>query len=145
MNTLRKLQDSHELDDVSDGSRRQAFVQALSEKARPLFEEAASYARNHDLDVVVDLVLEHDSPRLILAVSRPGEDAVSSYSLVANLAAQRMLHEEFYADSGDIHRQESPLASVNEKVIDTRLANFFRKGFALPLDYINERHPIGFW
>jgi len=145
VNTLRKSQDTHELHDVSDDSLRQAFVQALSEKARPLFEEAASYARNHDLDVVVDLVLEHDKPRLILAVSRPGEDTVSSYSLVANLASQRMLHEEFYADSGDIHRQESLLASINEKVIDTRLANFFRKGFALPLDYINERHPIGFW
>lgn len=145
MNTLRKLHDTHELHDVSDDSTRQAFILALGEKARPLFEEAASYARNHDLDVVVDLVLEHDKPRLILAVSRPGEDTVSSYSLVANLASQRLLHEEFYADSGDIHRQESLLASINEKVIDTRLANFFRKGFALPLDYINERHPIGFW
>ncbi|SDH05215.1 hypothetical protein SAMN05216588_102253 [Pseudomonas flavescens] len=145
MNTLRKLQDTHELHDVSDVSIRGAFIQALSDKARPLFEEAASYARHHDLDVVVDLVLENDKPRLILAVSRPEQGLVSSYSLVANVTAQRMLHEEYYADSGDIHRQESLLASVNEKVIDTRLANFFRKGFALPLDYLNERHPIGFW
>lgn len=142
MNTQRKMPDE---DAMTDPSPREAFVQALSERARPLFEDAASHARNHDLDVVVDLVLEDDKPRLILAASRPDAGLVSSYSLIGNLATQRVLHEEYYAESGDIHRQEARLASVNEKVIDTRLANFFRKAFGLSLDYIAQRHPIGFW
>ena len=142
MNTLRKHDYPNAMD---EGSPRDMHIDALTQRARPLFEEAASYARLQGLEVVVDLVLENPRPRLILAASRPGQEQVSSYSLIANPMAQRVLHETYYAESGDIHRQETQLAALNEKVIDTRLAGFFRKAFALPLDYLQDKHPIGFW
>ena len=145
MNTLRKHDYPYDQTEMDERSSRDAYVEALAQRVRPLFEEAASHARLHGLEVVVDLVLEHQRPRLILAVSRPGQEHVSSFSLIANPEAQRVLHETYYAESGDIHRQETQLAALNEKVIDTRLAGFFSKAFALPLDYLRDKHPIGFW
>lgn len=83
-------------------------------------------------------------PALCLEVARPGERP-SRYRLLGDTAAARVRHECFFADTGETRRLEAAPASVNETVLDTRLAAFFREAFGLSLDYTAERRQAGFW
>ncbi|MBO2926727.1 hypothetical protein [Metapseudomonas otitidis] len=116
----------------------------LQQIARPLFEDAARHARQAGLEAVVRDEANSVGPALCLEVARPGERP-SRYRLLGDTAAARVRHECFFADAGETRRLEAAPASVNETVLDTRLAAFFREAFGLSLDYTAERRQAGFW
>ncbi|MDU9416104.1 hypothetical protein [Pseudomonas sp. zfem005] len=118
---------------------------ALASQALPLFEEAARHARRGGIEVTVEMDSSDPlHPQLRLAASNPGT-RTSHYRIIADAANLSLVHEEFYAFNDETRTLPAQLASINETVIDTRLAAFFLKAFALPLDYVTERRKAGFW
>lgn len=118
---------------------------ALVDQALPLFEEAARHARRGGVEVTVEMDSSDPlQPQLRLAASNPGT-RTSSYRIIADVGNRGVVHEEFYACNDETRTLPAQLASINETVIDTRLAAFFLKAFALPLDYVTERRQAGFW
>lgn len=115
----------------------------LQQIARPLFEDAARHARQAGLEAVVRDEANSVGPALCLEVARPGERP-SRYRLLGDTAAARVRHGAF-CRHGETRRLEAAPASVNETVLDTRLAAFFREAFGLSLDYTAERRQAGFW
>ena len=126
-----------------------AFMTLMHECAVPLFEEAKTYAQGAGLDVRLELHgPEKASPGLCLLVAYPdahGEQGFNSCCITAEPDQQRVLHEDFYAESNQRRVQRGKLASINQMVLHTRLATFFQTAFGLQPDYIAKQHPAGFW
>jgi hypothetical protein len=119
----------------------------LSEKARPLFEEAARYAHANNLWVSLSSsVNEAAAAELILSVKSPQDETPSSYKLIADSANQLVIHEMTFGREEATDRQETKPAALNDMVIDSQLEAFFSRAFGLHLDYLTDkRHPPGFW
>lgn len=132
---------------IDDADFRQRLVSALTTRAMPLFQETARHAVENGLSVTVELLTEagESRPRLVLTAQHPDDGLASSYSIIGDLENRSIVHEEVYAEPPATNRQNALLPSINEKVIDTRLATFFNKAFALSLPHILDRHPAGFW
>ncbi len=119
----------------------------LSEKARPLFEDAVSHAHAQGMWVSLSSSITANAmAELVLSARFPDDDASSTYRLIADEANQRVLHEMVFARDKSTDRQETTPAALNDLVIDTQLQAFFSKAFGLHLDYLTDkRHPPGFW
>jgi hypothetical protein len=119
----------------------------LSEKARPLFEEAARYAHANNLWVSLSSsVNEAAAAELILSVKSPQDETPSSYKLIADSANQPVIHAMTFGREEATDRQETKPAALNDMVIDSQLEAFFSRAFGLHLDYLTDkRHPPGFW
>jgi hypothetical protein len=129
-----------------DGAFLQAFQTALRDCALPIFEETARHAIASGIDAVVEFAVENQQePRICLNAKHPDDERYSSYSIIADVAAQAVIHREFYADTALTRRQAGLVPSINQKVIDTYLATLFNKAFALSLPHLLKRHPAGFW
>lgn len=124
------------------------FMSLLHNCAMPLFEEARQYAHSTGLLVRLELHgAEKPSPGLCLLVAYPeghGE-GFNSCCITADPAHEKVLHEDFYLDSGQRRVQRGMLASINQMVLHTRIATFFQSAFGLQPDYIAKQHPAGFW
>lgn len=130
----------------SDTAFCQQLQTALRDRALPLFEETARYAIENGIDAQVEVAIEdHRSPRISLRAKHPEDQTSSAYSIIGDVAKHGIVHQEFYADTAVTQRQAALLPSINEKVIDTHLATFFSKAFAMPLPPALNRHPSGFW
>lgn len=119
----------------------------LSEKARPLFEEAARFAHAKGLWVSMSSsISENARAELILSARYPDDEAPSIYRLIGDEAKQTVVHEMEFGRDNSKDRQETEPAALNDMVIDTQLETFFSKAFGLHLDYLTDkRHPPGFW
>tara|TARA_R110000782_G_scaffold9334_3_gene30144 strand:- start:1466 stop:1891 length:426 start_codon:yes stop_codon:yes gene_type:complete len=119
----------------------------LSEKARPLFEEAARFAHANGLWVSLSSsVTELANAELVLSAQYPQDAAPSSYKLIADTANQVVIHEMTFSRDESTDRQETQPSALNNMVIDTQLEAFFSKAFGLHLAYLTDkRHPPGFW
>lgn len=119
----------------------------LSEKARPLFEEAARYAHAKGMWVSMSSsVTENAVAELTLSARFPDDEAASTYRLIGDEVRQCVVHEMEFGRDKSTDRQETKPAALNDMVIDTQLEAFFSKAFGLHLDYLTEkRHPPGFW
>lgn len=119
----------------------------LSEKARPLFEEAAQYAHSKGLWVSMSSsISENATAELILSARFPDDANPSVYRLIGDEEKQTVVHEMEFGRDSSTDRQETKPAALNDMVIDTQLESFFSKAFGLHLDYLTDkRHPPGFW
>lgn len=119
----------------------------LSEKARPLFEQAAQYAHSKGLWVSMSSSInERARAELVLSARFPDDAAPSVYRLIGDEETQTVVHEMEFGRDHSTERQENEPAALNDMVIDTQLQTFFSKAFDLQLEYLTEkRHPAGFW
>lgn len=119
----------------------------ISEKARPLFEQAAQFAHAKGLWVSLSSSInEHAVAELILSARFPDDETPSIYRLIGDDARQTVVHEMAFGRDKSTDRQETKPAALNDMVIDTQLESFFSKAFNLHLDYLTEKqHPAGFW
>jgi hypothetical protein len=106
----------------------------LSEKARPLFEEAARCAHANGLWVSLSSsVTEFANAELVLSAQYPQDEAPSSYKLIADTANQVVIHEMTFSRDESTDRQETQPEALNNMVINTQLKAFFTKAFGLHL------------
>ncbi|WP_339847362.1 hypothetical protein [uncultured Halopseudomonas sp.] len=119
----------------------------LSEKARPLFEQAAQFAHAKGLWVSMSSSINENAvAELILSARFPSDEAPSIYRLIGDEARQKVIHEMEFGRDQTKESQETQPTALNDMVIDTQLEHFFSKAFDLHLDYLTEKqHPPGFW
>ncbi|MBL4834017.1 MAG: hypothetical protein JKY26_08585 [Pseudomonas sp.] len=119
----------------------------LSEKARPLFEQAAQYAHAQGLWVSMSSSIgENAVAELVLSARFPDDADPSIYRLIGDEGKQTVVHEMEFGRTRTTDRQETQPSALNDMVIDTQLESFFSRAFDLHLDYLTDkRHPPGFW
>ncbi|OBY89808.1 hypothetical protein A6723_013130 [Pseudomonas sp. AU11447] len=123
------------------------YQNALVEVALPAFARAGEFARDHGLECSVELREgRRDLPELVLSVRDACQAADCVCRISADPSTQRLCHENRCGETdADVQRVVGSIASLNERVLDTRLLEFFQEAFALHLDYASRRHAGGFW
>ncbi|KAF1054644.1 MAG: hypothetical protein GAK43_00759 [Stenotrophomonas maltophilia] len=121
------------------------FETHVLQKALPAFEEACRFARDRGLDCQVELLEDSAGQPQLCLLARLGESQPHShYRIVADPASQGLTHELYLACDDQHQRLSAHLASINSTVLDTQLAEFFRRAFGMRLEYVEERHDVGF-
>lgn len=121
------------------------YQSALLEVALPAFARAGEFAREHGLECSVELLEGHRPlPELCLRARGSCHTAECTCRISADPRTQRLCHES-RCGGKDTQRIIGSLASVNPRVLDTRLTEFFQSAFALRLDYAARRQAGGFW
>lgn len=104
----------------------------------PLLEEACRYARQHGVEAQVEVAAGQAG----LSIAAPGS-GIREY-LLFSLQGDDGQIEKRYAGK-DTLRQPITAEALCATVIETELAGFFQRAAALPLEYLRQRHPAGFW
>lgn len=129
----------------ADDRFAEQYQSALLEVALPAFARAGEFAREHGLECTVELLEGHRPlPELCLRARGSCHTAECICRISADPHSRRLCHENRCGGRG-VQRVIGSLASVNQRMLDTRLTEFFQNGFSLRLDYAARRHAGGFW